>query len=372
MNKTAYFFLIPAAVSRDNYAHNALVLAEGLQELGWKIYANIDYWRSRPDDPATLFRHDPAVRPSDCAINVLTYDWLHFVKEIPFEFAENKRSFRVYLEDDGGMHPPGLGVEFRAFDLILKSHFNRRTTYPENYRPWSFGISRRILKETEEAAVFSSRRKELLVNFGATHSYRHQLRDLFEEKVYPGLEGELAFDRFTNSRSNPPADPYHRLMWEQTAWRHYPDYYVRLRNCVACSCVGGQFVPGIPDNWHVYDGGGGVRTRLRQYGYRLVSRISGSVPRWSQWESWRFWESLGAGTAALMLDFEKYGVQIPVQPENWVHYIGLDLDNLSRDLDRLRSDRDVFARVGQAGRDWVRRHYSPLPLAEQFLRVAGR
>ena len=76
---------------------------------------------------------------------------------------------------------------------------------------------------------------------------------------------------------------------------------------------------------------------------------------------------MSAGCAALMLDFEKYGVQLPVQPENWKHYVGLDLDQLPRDLERLREETGLLARIGEAGRAWAHRHYAPRAVAEHFL-----
>lgn len=369
MSKTIYFFLTPNGVSRDNYAHTALVLAEGLKELGWQIFANIDYWRGGPDDPSTLFRHDPDVQPVDCAVNVLTHDWLHFLYEMPCEFVENRKSIRVYLEDTDWMRTPGRRAEFGLFDLVLKCHYNRRTRHPANYRMWSFGLTRRILAETANAAPYVGRRKALLVNFGATHDSRHEIRELFEARIYPGLQGLLQLDRATNNKNNPPADRYHRFMWEQTAWRHYPDYYERLRNSAACVCVGGQFLPSSPEDWLLLEGS--YRAKLRGLWHGWESRLRGAVPRWSQWESWRFWESMSAGCAALMLDFEKYGVQLPEQPENWKHYIGLDLDHLSRDLERLREDQDLLPRVAEAGREWARDHYSPKPVAESFLKLVN-
>jgi hypothetical protein len=366
VNKAVYFFLIPEQVSRDNYAHNALVLAEGLRELGFEIYANINYWRNHPDDSSFLFRHDKSVHPSDCAINVLTYDWMHFINVPPYEILENTKSVRVYLEDAGWLQTPGLRDEFRAFDLVLKSHFNKRCAAPANYRPWAFGLSKRILEATKNIVPFAERRSTLVVNFGATHSYQHQLRKLFEHRVYPKLDGILEMDRTTNSRSNPPRDAYHHFMWEQTAGRHYSDYYERLRTSVACSCVGGQLISALPHDWSVLHGGG-RRVQLRTIRYNLFSRLNGGTPRWNQWESWRFWESLTAGCASLMLDFEKYGVELPIQPENWKHYIGFDLDQIEGDLERIIKEPDILRSVADAGRQWALTHYSPAPVARKFL-----
>jgi hypothetical protein len=204
------------------------------------------------------------------------------------------------------------------------------------------------------------------VNFGATHSYRHELRNTFDQLVYPKLEPFLTVDRTTNSRTQPPADPLHRFMWEQTAGRHYPDYYSRLRSARACSCVGGQLMPSRPEDWSVFSGGG-KRVLLRKFSRWTVDKVAGGVPRWNQWESWRFWESMAAGCLSLMLDFEKYGAQLPVQPDNWVHYIGLDCDHLQRDIDRLRADPTGLAKIAQSGKEWAVLNYSPDATARRFI-----
>ena len=43
--KSAYFFLSSyVKPEKANYQHLSVVLGEGLEELGWKIDSNIDYW----------------------------------------------------------------------------------------------------------------------------------------------------------------------------------------------------------------------------------------------------------------------------------------------------------------------------------------
>ena len=74
--------------------------------------------------------------------------------------------------------------------------------------------------------------------------------------------------------------------------------------------------------------------------------------------------TLRTGQPALFRD----GVQLPVQPENWKHYIGFDLAHLDRDLDRILSDPAVLDRVAVAGRTWTLEHYSPVAMARNFLR----
>jgi hypothetical protein len=367
--KSAYFYLIPEGVSRDAYAHNALSIAEGLKELGWKIYANLNYWK--PTEVSDfLFHYDSLVRPSDCRVIFLTYDWMHFINVIPYELKENNDSVRVYLEDAGWLDTPGLSPEFKYFDFVLKSHFNWRCNYPSNYRPWAFGLTNRILRETRESMPFSDRRNSMLVNFGATHTSRHQLREAFEREVYPKLGKNIVLDRATNSRSQPPLEEYHRWMWQQTAWRHYPDYYAKLRESRYCSCIGGQLIPGYPGDPSLL-AGGGRRKKLETLFYRIAAGLAGKTPRWNQWESWRWWESLSAGCVSLMLDFEKYGAQLPVQPVNWEHYVGIDLDNVDQGIERFLSAHDSLEQIAVKGRDWAIENYSPRATASRFLKLIG-
>jgi hypothetical protein len=59
-------------------------------------------------------------------------------------------------------------------------------------------------------------------------------------------------------------------------------------------------------------------------GMRLPPVI-GDDPVIARWESWRFWESLASGCATVALDFEEYGLVLPVIPKN-----GYGLTNLTK------------------------------------------
>jgi hypothetical protein len=107
------------------------------------------------------------------------------------------------------------------------------------------------------------------------------------------------------------------------------------------------------------------------WGERLLSRL-GRRPdpasgRVAQWESWRFWESLAAGAAAVHLDFERYGLAPPVPPVNGVHYLGLSPENIGQTRERLEADPDWLAGISAAGRDWALEHYGPRSTARRFL-----
>lgn len=85
------------------------------------------------------------------------------------------------------------------------------------------------------------------------------------------------------------------------------------------------------------------------------------------WDSWRFWESLAAGCATFHVDFDKYGIQLPLMPENWRHYIGIDLDNINATVDMIADDPEILERISTEGRRWAIDNYGPVPTALRFL-----
>jgi hypothetical protein len=88
-------------------------------------------------------------------------------------------------------------------------------------------------------------------------------------------------------------------------------------------------------------------------------------------DSWRFWESLAAGCVTFQVDFEKYGLLLPVMPENWRHYIGIDLDNIQETVDRITDDPGILQTISTEGRRWVLEHYTPVPTTLRFFETVG-
>jgi hypothetical protein len=71
------------------------------------------------------------------------------------------------------------------------------------------------------------------------------------------------------------------------------------------------------------------------------------------------------------LDLEHYGVEIPVMPTNWVHYIGVDFNRVDKIIERLSDEPDALKRIGKAGRLWALENYSQKAMAERFLQSIG-
>jgi hypothetical protein len=58
-------------------------------------------------------------------------------------------------------------------------------------------------------------------------------------------------------------------------------------------------------------------------------------------------------------------------PENWQHYIGIDLDNIQDTVARIADDPAILARISSCGRQWAINNYGPVPTALRFLETLG-
>jgi hypothetical protein len=107
------------------------------------------------------------------------------------------------------------------------------------------------------------------------------------------------------------------------------------------------------------------------FGGAVTSSYFTGEPIVEWWDSWRFWESLAAGCVTFHVDFDKYGVKLPVMPENWRHYVGIDLDNMQDTVDRIADDPGILEKISAEGRQWAIENYSPVPTALRFLEMLG-
>jgi hypothetical protein len=367
-----YFFCRPDASA---YQNEVVILAEGLRELGVPVFANCDYWRPAPD-ASFLLRHDPAVRPEDCAAVVVSnaaVRWMDHdfsIRESPLPACAlvpaSRRSYRtVFLDVEDGYETISLRPEYRAFDHVLRTHHNRRCFHPGNHRPWVLGYSRRVMDATAARLPWSERSADLLVNFYASHSYVHPARILMEKKFVPLADRLYVINRERDRLDREPESPYDALMWRQTQRRHCQAYYDRLGRARAVAGFCGELIPAAPHRPRYLVGG--RRARISRGFFNALDRIDPRATRIIQWDSWRFWESLCAGCLAFNFDLPHYGVQLPVMPENFVHYVGVRHDNVPEVLTRLEADPSLSERIAAQGRVWALEHYSPLAMARRFL-----
>ena len=357
---------------------DVIALAEGLRELGIPFHANCDYWQETTDPGSWLFRHDPAVGPDDCDVVIVSFFYPLWIQSKTFKvrtqplpeglFKQSRKYKTVYIDSHDGHRTVSWEPEYRQFDLILRTKLNRRTWYPANLRPWTMPLEKRMIYATKNAPEFQKRKKVILVNYGASHPYPHGTRELSAKVFEPKIQKLLTIDRTRDDLTKEPIDPYDHLMWKQTGGRYCRGYYERLKQSQAVACFCGEMIPPMPFRNPECYLVGGKKAKLRRLFYEVLGKLDPRPPRAVQWDSFRFWETLAAGCAAFNVDLERYGVVLPVMPENWKHYIGVSLENVDETIGRLRADYGCLERIAAAGREWAMKNYSSKKAAERLLK----
>lgn len=361
-NKSVFFYCAkPRSAQQAAYHHLAVCIAEGLKQLGIKFYSNRNYFRCSPEDEDYLFRFDPQVSPEDCDAVVISLAWFLDRQPFPQHLFSATRSFRtVYLDREDGLKTFANAPKFQQFDFILKTHYSSRHRYPSNFHPWAFGISSRIASALAQfAQPYGDRKSTILLNFRNKRN-AHTVRKAIYQHFGKAIATQFQIDNTIDDLTAVPSDPWERLWWYQTGKRHYNSYYKRLASARACACFGGYFVSPWPRNKALNF------SRLQE---RFIAKISISTDEVVQWDSWRLWESLAAGCISFHVDFKKYGLELPVNPVNWQHYIGVDLNRVDDTLERLARDPTQLAEISDRGQQWAFEHYAPLPTAQRFLEL---
>jgi hypothetical protein len=360
-----------------NLQDDIIALAEGLRALNVPYYSRCNYWRLHPDRDEWLFKASPEVSPLDCDVIVYACTYFYWIAMGTFQLVEQplpaelfhpgRKHRNVMFDFLDGHRTISWRPEFRQFDLILRAKLNRRAWHPSNMQPWTLSLSNRVIEHTAGGPPFAERRPVCLVNFGASHPYPHGSRDLAEKHFHPLLAKLLPLDRTIDNLGVAPEDPAQRLLWAQTGGRFSSSYYARVKSSQAVSCFCGELIPPMP--WR--DPGallvGGNKAKLLRKFYRFLSTFDPRPDRIVQWDSFRFWETLAAGSVAFHLDLDRYGVTLPVMPQNWVHYIGIDFQNPAATLARLRDDPGQLAMIAANGQAWALQHYTPKATAARFL-----
>jgi len=55
-------------------------------------------------------------------------------------------------------------------------------------------------------------------------------------------------------------------------------------------------------------------------------------------------------------------------PENWKHYVGINLKNIDETVGRIVEEPEVFKEISVQGRQWAN-SYSPKSAALRFLKI---
>ena len=154
--------------------------------------------------------------------------------------------------------------------------------------------------------------------------------------------------------------------------RYSVPYYDRLKTSQSAACFCGDLIPPMPWRDPQQYLVGGNKAKLKRLLFESLARLDPRPWRAVQWDSFRAWEAWAAGCATFNIDLDIYGPVLPVMPQNWKHYIGVDLRRPEKAIERLRDEPGVLERVAQQGQKWALENYSPRRMAERFLEWTGQ
>lgn len=350
IKETVYFYCHRQGPPENAaYQHLVVCLAEGFSQLGVRYYSSEDYWRTSPDEDDFLLKRSREVMPADCSVVIVSSGIKRHDAPLPAGLFHPRRKYITVYLDEEDILSQELDADLAHFDFVFKAHYNYLCAYPSNFFPIAFGLSNRMLRELKAVPAPDERKRTIVESFRCKHDLRYIVRERFN----PLISRALSIDDTIDDISQAPDDSYGRLMWNQTGRRHNPCYYERLRNSIACSAFGGKFDLSWP------------RAQWESHTDSDLSHLLS--PILLQWDSWRFWESLAAGCVTFHVNLDEYGVQLPVMPVNWKHYVGIDLYDMGSAVERLIAEPSLLHDISSAGRAWAINNYSPIQVASRFL-----
>lgn len=355
-----YFFCYPQGPpERAGYQHQLIAIAEGLKEQGFEVLGNINYWLRSTKENDYLIKAYKTDDLNEFDVVLFSSRIIDYGSEylLPNNLFSSQRTYKlVFIDSSDGLITPGFDRRFRNVDIILKSHYCSKYSYPQNFVPWQFGLTTRIMNYVSPVN-FSKRKDRILSNFRTCH----QLRDIAETISQKHFYSIFPKDSTTDTIDENVQTEINLLFWKQTGRRHYSSYYRRLGESKLSNAVGG-FVQ------KKTTGKNGIN-------YKIIRKFDQTIglyryDRVYQFDSWRFWESMLSGCCTIHLDFDKYGMRFPVMPINGIHYIGVDLDEPQKAAEILK-DGEALVNISENGARWALEHYSPLAVSKRFMTLIG-
>lgn len=240
------------------------------------------------------------------------------------------RAIYVQTNDAAG------AIRFANDQLVHVGHASRLARQSGARLPVGFGVSNRLIRATADRKPFKARRRCALRNFSM--SFQQAIRYLLDITYVPRLERSLPIDRRILS----------------------PGVYLEaLKTSTVCLAYCGHLMGDMAQSPHLADSTGmALMDHCAQPAYVL------------RWDSFRFWEALAAGCLAVQLDFDLYGLDLPVRPVAWVHYAPIDLSDMKGSIEQLLDRERDWEQIAEAGRNWAIEHYGPGAVARRLVAAA--
>lgn len=377
MHKRVYFHIVDPALGKrfhPVYQYDYIPLAQGLIELGYQIFSNRDYWHGLSGKP--LFKHSPEVSPLDCELNVFSGLCLYYNYKIDDNIFRASHTRTVLIEQNDGFFTPLFYEISRKFDCILHKK-SQAVKYPENcVSSWTFGISNEMMEIASlYTSSFEERSNEILCNFRYGHTVRNYALSYLSKlqlkaKINTSTD-EFDFDEYAGTRF--------LTMLEENGGRHRPTYMERLSGVKVCATFGGYFffrhlLDKNPftyrlGNYLLPERAGGTLVNVIKK-LRVHKNTTNAI---YQWDSWRYWEAYVCGCVNLNVDFEYYGIELPIMPVKGQHYIGVNFDKSEKyNEDMLNLSDAELNRIADNGKQWAIENYSPVPIAKRFLHLVSQ
>lgn len=329
--KTAFARGVYIHAPDETLTHFSGCLIEGLLSLGIPFKTNATTLTARPISMPLPgvdlkdFYSEPLTGFSAYLVDISTHNTF-----LPFEGVAPAPVGYITTSDISAF------CEVPEDHVVFVAHDSRHAVKPGKRESIAFGLAERLIERTESRPAFKNRSNV------AVHSFRptlHQgVRALLDLTFVPVLESRVPIERV----NSPPGQ-----------------YLQTLMNSALCLCYGGDFYsPIVGNTWF-------EKNQPDLYAHHAFKHVETAAVL--RWDSWRFWEALVAGCVAIHLDFEKYGFNLPVMPEPWVHYAPLDLANLAGSVDEIWDRRDTWATISEQGRAWAIEHYAPAATVERVL-----
>lgn len=221
----------------------------------------------------------------------------------------------------------------------------------DNRYPFPMGISQELYDF--DISKYDKKDSDIILN-NFQPSFNQQVRDALQLALIPALAEYFTVDR--------------RIELS------HEEYITALACSGGILTYGGAFISAmLKRNYWREKMQEGTLAVAAQFDFENLDISSIGIGRW---DSYRFYEACALGCAPITLDFDYYGLVLPVNPTPWVHYIPITFHKIESTVaelyNRCQDNPAYLKEVGANARDWVRFNYSPVAIAKYVLDIIAR
>ncbi len=321
-----YFYFPEKTVSEDVEQYTTMIIVTGLRDLGVPCYSNVAH-------PGLNLK---AISDAGKHLVVLDLTEANYSDVLMQAFSKFDAKGKL-INSRADVNPGILTPENIP---ALTTHENQFIQFRAPRHSWAFGLSRKWEKRHVNDNPFERRKPTIVRNFRPSPS--QGVRFSLDFSLLPHLEKYFEIDRAHDVEG----------------------YAGRLANATGCLAYGGEFQGDLGKNGFFQNHAG--------YKPLAAHRTFLRDPVVTRWDSWRLWESLAAGCLTFQLNFETYGFRLPEMPEPWKHYVPLDLADPKGSVEQLMDRKPEWAAIASRGKAWALEHYTSVPTAARFARIAAK